>query len=392
MEPSKQLRLVFLADYPFSDRDFERFGIATLRRYSDVVIFDVANIVNPKSLAIRALPRTTDPRLMTFATIEDVVDELLDYRPHAVVSNIGLSKTRQTIYETLKSIGTEIYDLRLCLTPGDSITTDPSWVRIINRVKQTTGFIGLLKLIGRKYFSPQIDHIQPDVLVAGGKKSTEITSPGTRILKAHSLDFDRHLGYRDDKPAPIFDRPYAIYLDQVMGFHVDYEFSGLRVPIEPSSFYQDLQAYFQRFMKSTGLVIAACPHPRSNAAFVKTRLRGIEVTDVPAVEAIANATCVLGHNSTALSFAVLWNKPAILLANDDLMNSWEGPFVSKFSKQLNARIDMIDDRTGTASPRIEAVSENHYQAYVRDFLSEVPDDRRSTWSIVGDDLTARLSS
>ena len=160
MEPSKQLRLVFLADYPFSDRDFERFGIATLRRFSDVVIFDVANIVDPKSLAIRALPRTTDPRLMTFATIEDVVDELLDYRPHAVVSNIGLSKTRQTIYETLKSIGTEIYDLRLCLTPGDSITTDPSWVRIINRVKQTTGFIGLLKLIGRKYFSPQIDHIQ----------------------------------------------------------------------------------------------------------------------------------------------------------------------------------------------------------------------------------------
>ncbi len=392
MGTSEQRRLVFLADYPFSDRDFERFGIATLRNYFDVEIYDVANIVNPKSLAIRALPRTTDSGLRTFATIQDVVDGLLDNRPHVVVSNIGLTKTRQTIYQTLKSIGTETCDLRVCLTPGDSITTDPSWKRITNRIKQTTGLISLLKLIGRKYLSPQIEHIPADVLVAGGRKSTEATSPDTKILKAHSLDFDRHLSYRNEKPAPAFDRPYAVYLDQVMGFHVDYEFSGLRVPIEPSSFYQDLYAYFQRFMKSTGLMIAACPHPRSNAAFVKTRLRGIEVTDIPAVEAIANAACVLGHNSTALSFAVLWNKPAILLANDDLMDSWEGPFVAKFSKHLNARIDMIDDRIGTASPRIEPVSDLHYETYVRDFLSEVPEDHRSTWSIVGEYLTTRLSS
>jgi len=392
MDSSEHRRLIFLADYPFSDRDFERFGIATLRKYFDVEIYDVANIVNSKSLAIRALPRTTDPRLRTFATIQDVVDGLLDYHPHVVVSNIGLTKIRQTIYQTLKSIGTETCDLRVCLTPGDSITTDPSWKRITNRIKQTTGLVGLLKLIGRKYLSPQIEHIPADVLVAGGRKSTEATSPNTKILKAHSLDFDRHLSYRNDKLAPAFNQPYAVYLDQVMGFHVDYEFSGLRVPIEPSSFYQDLHAYFQRFMKSTGHMIAACPHPRSNAAFVKTRLRGIEVTDVPAVEAIANATCVLGHNSTALSFAVLWKKPAILLANDDLMDSWEGPFVAKFSKHLNARIDMIDDRAGTASPRIEPVSELHYETYVRDFLSEVPEDHRSTWSIVGEYLTTRQSS
>jgi len=392
MDTTNQLRLVFLADYPFSDRDFERFGIVTLRNFFDVEIFDIANIVNPKSLAIRALPRTTDSRLMTFANLEEVIDELLDYRPHAVVSNIGLTKTRQIVYQTLKSIGAEICDLRLCLTPGDSIATDPSWKRIINRIKQTTGPVGLLRLIGRKYFTPRIEHTPADMLVAGGKKSTEMTSSETKILKAHSLDFDRHLRYRENRPAPAFDRPYAVYLDQVMGFHVDYEFSGLRVPIEPKSFYQELHAYFQRFMKSTGLQIVACPHPRSNAAFVKTRLRGIEVTDSPAVEAIANATCVLGHNSTALSFAVLWNKPAILLADDDLMNSWEGPFVSKFSKHLNARIDMIDDRLVTASPRIEPVSRDHYDNFVRDFLSEIPDDHRSTWTILGEELTARLSS
>jgi len=389
MNQSEQLRLVFLADYPFSDRDFERFGIAALREHFDVTIYDVANLVNPKSLAIRTLPRSRDPRLMTFASLEDVIEELRSFDPHAVVSNIGLTEVRQSIYELLESIGTDICDLRLCLTPGDSITKAHPIRRMVNRVKQTTGPAGFVKLICRKIFVSRIHHIAPHVLAAGGRESTVGVDPKTQIIKAHSLDFDRQLQSRAKSHRPVIDRPYAVYLDQVMGFHVDYEFSGLRVPIEPSSFYEDLHDYFQRFTKSTGLAVVACPHPRSNAAFVKTRLRGVEVTDVPAVDAIAHASCVLGHNSTALSFAVLWNKPVILMANDDLMSSWEGPFVSNFAERLGARVDMIDDHEATIAPQVGEVSSPHYEAYVRDFLSEVPDDLRSTWSIVGTVLKAR---
>ncbi|MFM8868173.1 MAG: hypothetical protein ACKOFZ_07830 [Ilumatobacteraceae bacterium] len=149
MNKSEPLRLVFLADYPFSDRDFDRFGIATLREYFDVAIYDLANLVNPKSLAIRTLPRSRDPRLMTFASLEEVIDELRSFDPHTVVSNIGLTEVRRSIYELLVSIGADICDLRLCLTPGDSITKAHPIERMINRVKQTTGPAGLLKLIGR---------------------------------------------------------------------------------------------------------------------------------------------------------------------------------------------------------------------------------------------------
>lgn len=389
MNQSEQLRLVFLADYPFSERDFERFGIAVLREYFDVVIYDIANIVNPKSLAIRALPRTLDPGLMTFSTLEGVLEELRTFNPHAMISNIGLTDVRQSIYELLESIGTETCDLRVCLTPGDSISQDPPWKRMINRVKQTTGPMGVLKLIARKFRAPRIRHSAPRVLVTGGSESRNNVHPSTHMIKAHSLDFDRHLHARKRSPKPAMDRPYAVYLDQVMGFHVDYEFSGLRVPIEPHSFYEDLHAYFQRFSKHTGLAVVTCPHPRGNTAFVKTRLRDVEVTDMPAVDAIAHASCVLGHNSTALSFAVLWNKPAILMANRDLMKSWEGPFVTKFAERLGARIDMIDDPESTMFPQVGPTSNAHYEAYIRDFLSEVPNDLRSTWSIVGEELRMR---
>lgn len=389
MKQSEQLRLVFLADYPFSERDFERFGIGVLRQYFDVAIYDIANIVNPKSLAIRALPRTTDSRLMTFAALEDVLEELRTFNPHAVISNIGLTDVRQTIYEFLESIDSDICDLRVCLTPGDSITQDPSWKRIVNRVKQTTGPMGVLQLILRKMVSPRIRHSAPHVLVTGGLESRNNVHPSTHVIKAHSLDFDRHLQAVRTPLKPALDHPYAVYLDQVMGFHVDYEFSGLRVPIEPQSFYEELHAYFERFSNHTGLAVVACPHPRGNTAFVRTRLRGIQVTDMSTVDAISNASCVLGHNSTALSFAVLWDKPAILMANRDLIKSWEGPFVRKFAERLGARIDMIDDHETTKYPQVEPVSRAHYDAYIRDFLSEVPNDPRSTWSIVGEELRLR---
>ncbi len=386
MNSAAKPSLVFLADFPFSERDSHRFGIATLSTQFDVKVFDLSNLTHPESLSIRTLPRINDPILQTFFNIDEVVDELCRIEPQVAISNLGLSSIRHRVIICLRELGTPIVEFRLGTTPGDSVSEVPFLRRIRNRLKQTTGLRNFVRLAHRKLFVREIYHDPPDIVVVGGKKAHDGVAGNARKIVSHSLDFDRYRQEMSSNPPPVIDRPYAIYLDQVMGFHIDYEISDLRIPIKPDVFYRDLIAYFERFSESTGLTVVACPHPRAPTAFLRTRLKGIEITSEPAVRAIANASCVLGHNSTAFSYAVLWKKPAVLLANKRLMKSWEGPFVTNLAEALGTKIDLIDKTDTPLAPTFDPYSEPHYEKYVWEYLSEISNDKRDTWSIVRDEL------
>jgi hypothetical protein len=106
----------------------------------------------------------------------------------------------------------------------------------------------------------------------------------------------------------------------------------------------------------------------------------------PTVRVTSRAACVLAHNSTALSFAVTWSKPVVLLADHRLLNSWEGPFVAALAEALGSRIDRIDQNRDSEPLPIGSPSIDHYSKYLSEYLSEVAADPRGTWEIVRDAL------
>jgi hypothetical protein len=118
-------------------------------------------------------------------------------------------------------------------------------------------------------------------------------------------------------------------------------------------------------------------------------LPGWRVTDQPTVDAVAGASLVLTHNSTAASFAAAWRRPLVVLADGDLLGSWEGPFTIALAESLGAPIDMID---GDFAPTVPTqVDEDRYLRFVRDYLTEMPDDRRPSWAIIAESLHALVS-
>jgi hypothetical protein len=389
LPPIKKPKLAFLVEFPFSDRDLARFGIETLSSAFDVAVFDISNALHSRSPGIRTLERTLDSRLLTFETLEDAIFEIERWAPSFCISNLAPSSARHKIFGILRNNAVFIIKFRLGLTPGDSISSAPFLKRLTNRLKQVSGPTELGQLILRQVFPQKISPEVVDLVVTGGSRArTEMEKIGQNILMAHSLDFD---SYRRQRQSPKYtDLPerFALYIDQDMGFHVDYKFSGLRVPIEAKQFYDDLNDYFRRFTKSTGLPIVVCPHPKSNPSLIRDRLHGVQITLEPTVRVTSQATCVLAHNSTALSFAVAWNKPAVLLADRRLLKSWEGPFVTALAEALGSRIDRIDQNRDSEPLPIGAPSCGHYSKYLSEYLSEVAEDPRGTWEIVRDALVA----
>jgi hypothetical protein len=176
-----------------------------------------------------------------------------------------------------------------------------------------------------------------------------------------------------------------------MGFHPDYEVSQLRVPIRVSEFYPKLLDYFDEFSRATGMEVVVSPHPKCDFSRLKVRFPNHRIASESTCETIRGSSCVLTHNSTAVSFAVAWAKPLVLLADRRLIRSWEGPFVLALAKTLEAPIDFIDASHKSFGMPLSIQSEK-YDLYVNEYMSELPHDGRSTWAIVTRRLREELNA
>ena len=58
---------------------------------------------------------------------------------------------------------------------------------------------------------------------------------------------------------------------------------------------------------------------------------------------VRNSKMVLLHQSTAFSFAVLFNKPVVFLTSNKLRDSWIGPRIDNFAKSVNGQIINMDN-------------------------------------------------
>jgi len=379
-------RLLFVVEHPFSPRDETRFGIAYLRMHFDVEVLDAAGCGSP---VYRHPSYTYEPP--SWVRIADTVDGAValvsESSPAVLVSNLGPSPLRTAVFAAARSVGSVTVEFVLGCTPGDVRSERGLSARVRRKLQQAPSTVDLVRsLVARKVDRAHVA-VVPDVRVVAGAAMRERHARlvGT-VVPAHSLDWDTYLIASGARPRAGTQRPYALYLDQEMGFHPDYRVTHLRVPIRPRGFYRALNRYFRRLEDESGLEVVVAAHPRADRSRLARRLPGWRVSDRPTVEAVAGASLVLTHNSTAASFAAAWRRPLVVLADGNLLRSWEGPFTVALAESLGAPVDMID---GELAPTVPTrVDEARYDGYVRDYLTEMPDDRRPSWAIVAESLAA----
>lgn len=379
-------RLLFVVEHPFSTRDEVRFGVAYLRAHFDVEVLDAAG---SGSSVYRHPSHTYEPPswVRIADTVAGAVSVVSESSPAVLVSNLGPSPLRTAVFAAARSVGSVTVEFVLGCTPGDVRSERGLAARVRRKVQQAPSLVELVRsLIARRVDRVHVG-VLPDVRVVAGAAMRERHAQVVRtVVPAHSLDWDVYLRASGAPPPTGAQRPYALYLDQEMGFHPDYRVSHLRVPITPRGFYRALNRYFRRLEDETGLEVVVAAHPRADRSRLARRLPGWRVSDRPTVEAVAGASLVLAHNSTAASFAAAWRRPLVVLADGDLLRSWEGPFTVALAQSLGAPVDMID---GELAPTVPTrVDESRCAAYVRDFLTEMPDDRRPSWAIVAESLAA----
>ena len=228
---------------------------------------------------------------------------------------------------------------------------------------------------------------KPDITVTGGL----IASHNKNIKKkigAHCLDYDTYLKIKD-KPS-IKEKNYAVYIDQALTTHPDYKIRNIQAPASRKKYYPVLLNFFNNFKSETGLNIKFAMHPMSQEEKISLLLKDIDICRGNTPELIKNSSVVLTHNSTATSFAILFNKPIINLTSEELRKSWLGPEIEAFCKSNGGKIINMDKsiKSQINLDQLLKIDELKYKKFKDDYIKMPNSPDIPLWEIVSNNLIA----
>ena len=148
-------------------------------------------------------------------------------------------------------------------------------------------------------------------------------------------------------------------------------------------YYPVLIKFLKKFEIETGLQIKFAVHPKSRNKNLPNLLKDIDYSIGNTAELVKNSSAVLLHSSTALSYAILFKKPAIFLTSDTLKKSWIGPRIDKFAKIINAQVfNMNSDLNKSLDiQNLLIIDESKYKNYFDQYLKAPNSPDIPLWEI-----------
>jgi hypothetical protein len=343
------LKIIFLIDANFSNREYERFGFfEMLNEKIELQVFDFRKLKLGGWDSEEGFESDGyDDRVKRFNIInsdqlEEIAHELIGV---FIIDNRSGAYDKYTT-SWFRSLGAHIVELDQGLVPAS--IWKPSIFDLIIMSKNTFinyGFIAvfsqviryLLNRFQNNTFSKVKTHCH-NIKVCSGAISK--CSLGEFEIRSHAFDYDIYLKQKDQDNVKKQDN-YAIFLDSGIVAHPDSgRLGGEGMPKEIETnhtYYPAINTFFDDFEKRTGMRVVIALHPR--ILISKELIRqygGREVILKNTSRLVKNSKMVIVHNSTSMNFAVLWKIPLLIITttiidriNYSTMKSIEDVFKTK---------------------------------------------------------------
>ena len=111
-------------------------------------------------------------------------------------------------------------------------------------------------------------------------------------------------------------------------------------------------------------------------------------------ELVKNSKIVLLHTSTAISFAILYNKPIIFLTSNEYKKSFDDFRINSYSRTMNSLLFNIDDRDNYSKipneNEIFSFDKNKYKEYKDEHLKHPGAPDNYLWNIFLDNIEKKV--
>ncbi|MGB7789236.1 hypothetical protein [Methanoregula sp.] len=381
-------------------RDFDRFGIQILQDEGfEVTVWDLTPCLHPGFYSTLEIPDRIDYRnLHIFERKADVLMSIAAFQDtDLAVCLIGFDYNSRFFYRAFSQ-----HHIRYCVWQAISlpVSINPdtaisfSWRKFLKKIAgmrlRAIGNHVVTRLMKKHY---RLFGVRPaTIAMLAGERSDDTyfypIDKTTKKLWLHLLDYDIYLEQRQQADR-MFPGRYAVFLDEYLPFHPDYKYIGVEPPVSADEYYPGLCSFFAFLEKKYDLRVIIAAHPRSKYDAPQEYFGDRTVFRGKTAGLVRDAEFVIAHMSTAIDFAVLFNKPLIFVTNDILSRQQDGllPFgryidtVAAAFHKKPVNIDAVNyvdwDEEMNVDPGV-------YQKYRNAFIKKDGTPELPFWKIVAD--------
>jgi hypothetical protein len=322
--------IFFIHRFPFNKEAFIRDEFNYfLKQGHTVKYLDIASLLKKRKL-VDSCPQELKKHVVYFTSKREFAKFLLVNNENTlVVTDVGLLANSAWMYIAIfrSKISYLLFENSVLLfgpAPKLLISTLHS-KKLIQRLNFKKIFIKPVELVQYTY-ATLIKKSASLIITSKNKLSSEkaaLKGEKTKVEYTVSMDYAQALKITDEE---LILQPYAVFIDQYFNHHPDFKTKHIVHSFSAKQYYGELNKFLVNFEEQSGLKVVIASHPRRSEAHQQDFYPQFPLFYNKTGALIKNANLVLTHFSTAINFAVIFNKPFILLDS----NLFEGGSVKGY--------------------------------------------------------------
>lgn len=311
--------VIVVVDWAYSERDHQRFGVKYFVDCGfNVTVFNFCEITFPHVKLADSFDASSVVSYLRIRNRNQFKFLIKSFEsPTTVLIMAGGSPRVAWYFRQMKKAGFRMGLVTATVHPVLDSNGIPTSLRakVIKAISDPRKAVKYLisRIVQITTYFPAVDFF-----CAAGEFAEQMAhpllGPNTKLIPIQSFDFDR-MWEVAGLSVPAFEKPFAVFLDQLLPSHPDYLACGVDPFIEADDYYPGLREIFGAIETKYSCVIIVAAHPRYELSHMETAVhfggRLVLKNQTPLL--IANCCLVIAHTSTALSFGVLAGKPLLLI-------------------------------------------------------------------------------
>ncbi len=369
------VNIFFIHRFPFTKDAFIRdeFEHFTSKGYK-VRYLDISHLLKKKKLEANT-PDYIQEYVIHFETKKAFASFLKKQASNTlIVSDVGLLLNSAWMYLAIFKAGIPHVAFENSVMP--KVKTKPSvkegrlkLVKHIKRFNYTKLYSKPIELV---YYQLAKLHLQPAVMAITSRKKLNAEKKvlcGKNTIVRYSMSLDYKIAKQVSKER-IVEGDYAVFVDQYFNHHPDFKTNHIVHYFTAEQYYPELSRFLRAFAKATGLKVVIASHPRRNSLQAKDFDSDFELFYNQTASLIKYANVSLIHFSTAINFAVLFNKPFILLNSDLFKRSSIESNVEMFASYFRKKpINLTNYTQGSIVKELEApINKAKYEEFIHEYI------------------------
>ena len=193
-------------------------------------------------------------------------------------------------------------------------------------------------------------------------------SDSTRIIQGHHICYDNFLLYK--KSTKKIKKKTAIFIDQGSPFHPDLKEKNSH-SLDPEKYYDSINTFLLKISKTYQYKIEIACHPKVPISIIQKYFKNFVIRSNQTIDQISSGSLVIGHDSMALNYAVLFYKPLLFVTNnildDDSYNHRKN--MDLFASLLRKEVYNIDNFDFSNLQKKIKFKIRDYKYYIKKYIN-----------------------